>query len=397
MTTIVFIHGINVRDADFQQTLEVVRGKLAQHLPGAHLIPCQWGEDLGASLHCEGRSIPTYDTSKDSVSVLPEIEAATLWATLYDDPLFELRLVAHLQSSVDSVAPPQTLAGADDWRSLLDKIDRELAVIDRAAKNALLPYLDAAIATLRASDELDEALINFDASSDELPSVAARAISADMMRRAIYDGAPAIQGEERDALVAEIEDVLGGAAKGVGAWLAAPLVGLARNLATRYLRRHRHSLSNLASPVIGDLIVYQGRGEPIRNRIAEVLRRAEEPAVVIAHSLGGVAVVDTLLLDPSLRPRVRQLVTVGSQAGFFYEINGLVGMPYAKDAMLPRSFPPWLNFYDKADMLSYLVNPVLCTSAIDVEVQSNQPFPQSHSAYWTSTPLWDCVARTVSN
>lgn len=397
MTTIVFIHGINVRDADFQQTWRVLSRTLAQRLPGAGLLACQWGDDLGASLHCEGRSIPTYDTSKDALSVLPEIEAAALWATLHDDPLFELRLLAHLQADSDSIAPPHTLAQADDWCALLDQIAADPAVAERAAHCELLACLDPAVAMLRGCAELADVLGRFDVASDQLPGVAARALAAEMMRQAEAAGAPAIQGTARDALVAAIEDVLGGAPKGIGSWLAAPLVGLAKHLGTRYLRRHRHSLYDVVNPIIGDLIVYQGRGEPIRARLAELLRQRSEPAVVIAHSLGGVAAVDALLLDPSLCAQVRQLITIGSQAGFFYEINGLVGMPYAKAAALPPGFPPWLNFYDKADMLSYLAGPVFGAGATDVEVHSDQPFPQSHSAYWTSAPLWDRVVQAVES
>lgn len=395
MTTVVFVHGINVRHADFQQTCCVVTFQMGRYLPGSELLPCEWGDDFGANLHCQGRSIPTYDTTKDAVSVLPEIETATLWETLYQDPLFEVRLLGNVQANHDAIPPPFALAAADDWLDLLDEVERSVPVIDRATTTALLPYLHSSVAMLRSSDELADALKRFEESSAELPSVAARAITAEMMRMAAAAYRPTIQGADRDALVIAIEDVLGGTAKGVISWVTKPLLGLAKNLSNRYVRRNRRSLSDLAGPIIGDLIVYQGRGAPIRARFAEILTRATEPVIVIAHSLGGVAVVDTLLLEPHLRSRVRHLVTVGSQAGFFYEINGLIGMPYAEHASLPSDFPSWLNFYDKADMLSYLVAPVLGDKATDVEVSSDQPFPQSHSAYWTSAPLWQDIASAV--
>lgn len=86
MTSIMFVHGINVRHADFQRTYDVVSRQVDAYLPGCVLMRCEWGDDFGASLRCEGRSIPTYDTSKDAMSVLPEIETAALWAMLYDAP-----------------------------------------------------------------------------------------------------------------------------------------------------------------------------------------------------------------------------------------------------------------------------------------------------------------------
>ena len=68
------------------------------------------------------------------------------------------------------------------------------------------------------------------------------------------------------------------------------------------------------------------------------------------HSLGGVACVD-LLVEAAL-PQVELLVTVGSQAPFFYEIDALQSLRFG--VPLPEHFPRWLNVYDLRDFLSYV-------------------------------------------
>jgi hypothetical protein len=61
---------------------------------------------------------------------------------------------------------------------------------------------------------------------------------------------------------------------------------------------------------------------------------------------------------------------------------------------LPRWFPTWLNVYDLRDFLSYVAGPVFADSRVtDVQLDSGEPFPQSHSAYWTNLALWDAVAQ----
>jgi hypothetical protein len=63
---------------------------------------------------------------------------------------------------------------------------------------------------------------------------------------------------------------------------------------------------------------------------------------------------------------------------------------------LPAHMPPWLNFHDRNDLLSFIAYPVMKhagqTSADariqDEEVCSGQPFPAAHSAYWSSEEFW---------
>ena len=63
---------------------------------------------------------------------------------------------------------------------------------------------------------------------------------------------------------------------------------------------------------------------------------------------------------------------------------------------LPPSFPLWLNLYDPNDFLSYVAEPVFQTAGIcDVRIDSGQPFPEAHGAYWTNDATWRAIRAFV--
>jgi hypothetical protein len=43
-------------------------------------------------------------------------------------------------------------------------------------------------------------------------------------------------------------------------------------------------------------------------------------------------------------------------------------------------------------LLGYLAEPIFPQNAIDFEVDSGQPFPASHSAYWQNDAVWERIA-----
>jgi hypothetical protein len=116
-------------------------------------------------------------------------------------------------------------------------------------------------------------------------------------------------------------------------------------------------------------------------------------SIVFAHSLGGVAAVDWLATE---KRDVDCLITIGSQAPYFYELNALVSRSFGEG--LPDYFPKkWLNFYDRADLLSYQGKDIFPGSIEDCEVDSGQPFPESHSAYLQNDEqVWKKIASYPS-
>src|SRR5262249_28293759 len=114
--------------------------------------------------------------------------------------------------------------------------------------------------------------------------------------------------------------------------------------------------------------------------------------ILLAHSLGGIACVELLILE-SL-PEVKILITAGSQSPLFYEIGALGSLK--PGASLPDHFPRhWLNLYDPCDFLGYIAAPVFPTSPereiTDVRVNNKEPFPQAHTSYWNTKAVWDAI------
>jgi alpha-beta hydrolase superfamily lysophospholipase len=112
-------------------------------------------------------------------------------------------------------------------------------------------------------------------------------------------------------------------------WVTKPLVGLAARIGTARGRRNRRALSDGTSFLAGDIILYQVRGEQIRRFICDCIGGLDQEVAVLGHSLGGIAAVDVLVQN-DFKDRVKALITVGSQAPFFYEINGLASLPFGK-------------------------------------------------------------------
>jgi len=162
-------------------------------------------------------------------------------------------------------------------------------------------------------------------------------------------------------------------------------------LVTRWAQRHRREVYDKHAAKAADIVFYQARGQKIRDCVRKRIEEAGAGAVVLCHSLGGIAVVDLLIENPM--PQVRQLITVGSQAGFFYEIDALVSLPFPEP--LPAHFPPWRNIYDSADFLSYRASGAFPGRVGDFRVDNGQPFPQSHSAYWDNPAVIAEIARRV--
>jgi pimeloyl-ACP methyl ester carboxylesterase len=156
-------------------------------------------------------------------------------------------------------------------------------------------------------------------------------------------------------------------------------------IATPVLRWNRDAWSVGVSPAISDILMYQARGEKIRGYIKKEIESHLGSVVLLAHSLGGIAAVD-LLLTTDL-PQVRALVTVGSQSPNLYGINALNGLE--KGRPWPDRFPQkWLNIYDNNDFLSYPGEGILPGRVKDFSIDSRQPFPESHSAYWRNAKVW---------
>jgi hypothetical protein len=385
---VVFVHGTGVREQGWVKSFAVVKQRLLGLDSAISVHGCFWGRSEGAELKADGASIPDYaKTGGDDPSSAEEDLA--LWAVLYTDPWYEMRLLGDWPADSGELAPGQVPPSALLSEQIENFVPSE-ELSQLLASYDLRPHFDAACVALGAAPEFGRAA---DAATEEnlneLRKAVARALVAFMMVSTEDSGAPPIDGATRDMIVAAVIDDLHGYGMGIATWLTRPFKGVAEHMVTRQITRRRGALSDAASPAAGDIMRYQTRGSGIRRYIRQVVADAvagdpDQPVTLLAHSLGGIACVDALIEGPI--PGVERLVTVGSQAPFFYEIDALAALPYGKP--LPDQFPAWLNIYDGRDFLSYIAAGVFPGRVTDQRVDNGQPFPQAHSAYWRNDVVW---------
>jgi len=395
MSTFLFVHGTGVREAAYNQSF----GQIATALEGrprTTLARCYWG-GLGARLSCNGASIPTYDTARRILEAGVELDEVGLWGLVYQDPLCELRALAARAGGRQELPPGSVPPGrALDQRGKILQPPPELAT--KLRQGGIDTAFPGARAAVTASNAYREALLAAPAALAEYRVAIARALigeaAAQAEQAAGEEGAlPAVRTDAalRDEIMRLLVEELGGQEYGIGGWVKKQLGGLATGIGSRvgtfYTRRRRGAVTDAAYPFPGDILLYQARGGEIRSFIRNCLLEAAPPVVVLAHSLGGIACVDLLIEEPF--EGVELLVTAGSQAPFLYEIGAMQSL--ATGQSLPERFPRWLNLYDRRDFLSYVGEKIFPDRVRDVEVNNQQPFPESHGSYWTNPAVWNAI------
>lgn len=408
MATLLFVHGTGVRSDAYDVAFDSMQRQMAHFMPGVKLAPCSWGDPVGAKLRDEGASVPSYDANrKDPRGGEREVRQreAVRWNLLYQDPLYEIRSMAALrpsdgaeggeddETSALAVSPLAAQPVADVLKRLRNvQFSEQVKEPLARAGHELAKLVPVAIRRLEDDPDFVDALESpglVDPMARRL--IVARAFVAAWMNAAIEADLPVFDGDLRDLMYAEVVIALGGAPKAIVDKLVSVFAGLVAWVGTPIARRKRTILTDAAFPGAADILLYQSRGEALRDYIAGSLRNLEAPVYILAHSLGGIAAFE-LLVAGTARP-VAGLITAGSQAPFLYEMNALKVLEHG--TALPASFPPWLNFFDLNDMLSYVGEGVFPTRVRDVELASRQPFPQSHSAYWTNENLWKEIKAFV--
>jgi hypothetical protein len=388
---VLFVHGTGVRSRGWADSFAVVKQRLLRLAPAVRVSGCFWGGSEGAELKADGASIPDSDET-GGADPSPAEENLALWAVLYTDPWYELRLLGDWPADDDELAPGQVSASSRLGQQVEDFVpSQELSRL--LARDDLRPHFDAARTDLQVSPEFGRAVDAVtEATLNEHRKAVARALVAATMLRATDSGASPIDGASREAIVAVLVDDLHGFGLGVAAWLTRPFQGIAQSMLTQRIARRRGVLTDATSPVAGDIMRYQARGSGVRRYLRQVVADAvagdpDCSVTLLAHSLGGIACVDALVEEPI--PGVDRLVTVGSQAPFCYEIDALASLRYGEP--LPDHFPAWLNIYDGHDFLSYIGAGLFPGRVTDHLVDNGQPFPQAHTAYWHNDAVWEQI------
>ena len=389
MTTVVFVHGIGIRHTSYGATFALVKQALLNQRPDLNVIPCLWGDSLGTKLNANGASIPLYDTTRSLEYVKDEDYEMALWEQLYQDSLYELRVLSLRSSGTFDFIPGQVNPGDE-----LDERVRNLSVSPKFQTQLneaeIAEVFDEAFQAVISSVPYYEALQTASETLAEHRDAIARAIIAEAMalceRQEKY-AAVLTDAVLRDKIVELLSSELGDSDRAISDQVAKRLFGLAVTMgAMDHVQRRRRAITEAVYPFAGDIVLYQGRGEQIRTFIRKRIEQAEPPVVLLAHSLGGIACVDLLVQE---HLPVHLLVTIGSQAPFLYEINALHSLQYGEP--LPAHFPDWLNIHDLRDFLSYVGASLFPQRVQDVLVDNKQPFPRSHSSYWTNPSTWKAI------
>lgn len=302
------------------------------------------------------------------------------WQGLYLDPLTELR----------DIAQTATPGGNPTVAALLAEKIRQVS-----APQPLMDFgMDLLWNDVRGcilEDEVTKRAITRSASTPDSARLAvARALVAELLRQGLEKDKVLPDGEQRDEWVESLRQSMGSNLN-VGSRAVPGILKPAVRLVNRRLLR---PFGESHSPIAGDIILYQVRGKGIRDYIGKVISDAKPPVYLMAHSLGGIAAVDALVLNPSLK--VEALITFGSQAPYFLELNALVSLE--KGQVLPQHFPSlWLNVCDPNDLLSFRAKKVFANDVRirDEQLDSGQPPLAAHSSYLGSNSFWKLVWSVI--
>ena len=385
MGSIIFVHGTGVRIKSYLPSLANAK-KLAESAGITDVfIECAWGDALGVEF--KGKSLP----APPSPEKLKEEEADFAeWNWQFEDPLFYLNLLTLRDTNIAKTVSIPGVKPA--WHKLWDKIsayqpsEEFRLLLERGALSALWPDVWSQIIHSPIPR------LAFEASAHELPEAShalARALVAQLHVEAVKAKVAAPSQVLRTSLCERLLVDWGQVVFGLGDFFA----NFIKRRTTQSLRNHRDRFSDAVALPVGDILLYQARGHEVREFIRRKIEHAEPPVTLVAHSLGGIACVDLLAL-PNPPKKVDRLVTVGSQSPLLYEIGALFSLKPQQP--LPGGFPPWLNLYDRNDFLSY-VGGRLWPDVKDIEIESGQPFPDSHSAYFGNDKVWHEIRRFMAH
>ena len=382
-TNIIFVHGTGVRLAGYSESVTTARKHALAAGINANFVECPWGETYGSKPIFS--SLPGLS---DEHILKQQSEDFVRWSWLYYDPLSELDKLTIRDTTKPSDDEP-------DWHSKWQEVcayrpSAEMANLLKCAGIEDALWNDA---LFQVAENNAVTPLAFQRSAHELPEAVqalARATLAQLHRMLAELGVPGPSGATRDEMVKCLTVDWGGAVLAPSDFFS----NMFKRISTSVIKQYRVGLNAAIAPFIGDILLYQSRGEEVREFIREKIASVEGgQVVVVAHSLGGIACVD-MLASPGA-PRVDRLVTLGSQAPLLYELGALTSLQPGRS--LPKGFPSWLNVYDLNDMLSYVAAPLFSTkcdpgtSVRDMSVDSGQPFPDAHSAYISNNAVWRAI------
>ncbi|MBA3530559.1 MAG: hypothetical protein H0T73_01370, partial [Ardenticatenales bacterium] len=279
MTSVIYVHGTGVREKVFNRSFEVVSEEILKRRPELKMVPCFWGAH-GAALQQGGASLPGGGSrSLDIEEGGTEDAERTRWAILYQDPLYELRVLGVGASSASNKSLAKRLG------ALQPSPELEL----RLEQAELADHWQAAREHIQHTDDFQAALRTAPKQQTHLAAVVARALVAESLARqaAAEPGVLPLDSILRDELVLFFTAELEGGTRFLDD-LKDSALDIVYRAATYYVQGRREDLTEQNVPGVGDALYYMARGAAIRRFVQRCIEEAESPVVVLAHSLGGI-------------------------------------------------------------------------------------------------------------
>lgn len=133
MTSLIFVHGTGGRQEAYAATFDQIEQKLRARRPDVRLYPCVWGDSLGAKLNAGGASIPDYEKSEGGQTATAEEEDIQLWRALYEDPLYEMKLLG-VKAQQGSPAVPGMQTAEQEVLSRVADLPSDAALLSELDK-----------------------------------------------------------------------------------------------------------------------------------------------------------------------------------------------------------------------------------------------------------------------
>jgi hypothetical protein len=421
MGTLVVVHGAGVRGDGIPNLERDVRNgirNLDESGPGAKALKaldirgCAWGPEAGARPANLALTLPK-EVSTRAIDGIPDedlLESAR-WALLFDDPLFELRVLAQAPAATDGPVIGDALPAEAARMRVLEVAAQPGSILDGTGVTE--EQFATAATSVAESEELGAAADAVGSAADlDLADMVARAITATLLasyREAPPGQVPALVESTtiRDAFaVALAEQLAPDGTRGAIDWFKAKVGGFLAKKATALASDHRLRGQEGSAGVVGDVTFYLRRGAGMADVVARSLEGLDPPVVALGHSLGGIVLVD--LLSRSVHPHVDLLVTVGSQAPVLYAYDALERARDSRNGEAAYSkdhppFTPWLNIYNRNDFLSFLAAGIFQAELgddtlriWDQELHVPEAFPAAHGAYWYDDWTFKFIAERVA-